>query len=234
MAYTVTKLITESYYLSGVVARALQTVSGDQISDGLDLLNGLLQIKFANERLIPYYKQYNFSAASGQEEYYIPQLIEVETFTFNIGPVRYSMQPMGRRQYFGSGRVDNITSLPFNWHAERELGGTRLYVYFKPSQDFPLIIHGKFALNNVALNDDLSLMLDGFYIQYLRFALAEFICSDYNIVFNPQSNSKLTELESIIADVSPPDLTLTKMSSLSNNTSLNWGDINLGLGWRPS
>ncbi len=231
MAYTTTQLITSAYYLSGIVSRELETVTGDQLSDGLNLLNLFIGVKSAQTRLIPYYTQYDFVAIQNQESYFIPNLIEVETFTFNIGPVRYSMQPVSRRPYFGAGRIDNIASLPFNWHLERGLGGSTLYVYFLPSDNFPMKIHGKFSLAAISLGQDLSTMLDVFYIDYLRHGLADYICGEYGTTFQPQAYKRFQELEQIIADVSPPDLTLSKISSLGDNQNISWADVNLGRGW---
>ena len=132
MAYTVTDLITRAFYLSQVVSRELEEVSGQQISDGLIWLNALLSLKSAHSRLIPYYTEYQFNAVIGQEVYFVPELVQPETLTFNIGPVRYSTQPVPRRAYQGSGRVDNITSLPFNWNFERTLGGANISLVFSP------------------------------------------------------------------------------------------------------
>jgi len=235
MAYTARQLITKSYYLSGIVARRLQSVSGNQLSDGLDLLNDLLAVKTVDQRLIPYYREYALTAVIGQEKYFIADLIAVETFTFNIGSVRYSTTPASRKQYFGTGRVDTIQSLPYNWHIERKLGGSDLYIYFLPNTNYPMKIWGKFGLTEVAdENVDLSLTYDKFYIEYLRYALAEYICADYNIMFQPQSAQKLKELEYTLIDLSPKDLTLQKFSTLQSDTGVNYADVNLGRGWRPA
>ena len=233
--YTVTKLITNGYYLSGILARNLQTITGDQIEDGLDLLNAWIAIKSANLRLIPYFTQFSFFATIGQERYFIPNLISVETFTFFIGPVRYSTLPQKRVTYFGSGRIENIDSLPFSWHLERTFGGAHLYIYFKPNVNYPLQILGKFQLCSVSLNQDLRKSLDQFYIEYLRYGLSEQICAEYNIPMQPQAYQRLREIEKIITDVSVPDLQMQKMSSLHEGGA--WGysyaDANLGRGWRP-
>lgn len=233
MAYTVTDLITRAFYLSQVVSRELETVSGQQLSDGLTWLNALLSLKSAYSRLIPYYNLYQFNAVIGQEEYFVPELIQAETLTFNIGPVRYSTQSQGRRAYQGSGRVDNITSLPFNWHAERALGGSNIFLYFIPDTNYPIKIWGKFGFTDVVLNQDLLLLYDEYYIDYLRYRLAQRICSEYGIPLQPQAMEELAELESSMTDVSPPDMSLTKYSSLQGTTGINWGDINIGRGWRP-
>lgn len=234
MAYTAVQLITRAFYLSQVVSRELETVSGQQVSDGLTWLNALLSLKSAKSNLIPYYSEYDLVAVPGQEMYFIPELIQAETMTFNIGPVRYSMAPTPRKSYFGSGRVDNISSLPFSWHAERLLGGSNVYLYFLPAGDYPMKIWGRFGFVNVTLETDLETTYDEFYIDYLRYRLAKRICSEFGIPMQPQAMQELDELESAITDVSPPDLTLTKWTSLGQDSSgINWGDINIGKGWRP-
>lgn len=234
MSYTVTKLITNAWYLSGVVARNLQVVTGDQMSDGLDLLNiSVLAVKSANTRLVPYFQQYNFNMVIGQEMYFVPNLIGIETMTFYIGTVRYSMLPQKRIQYWGSGRIDNIQSLPFSWDMQRTLNGSNVYVYFVPDQDYPSVIWGKFALADVALNQDLELTIDQFYIEYLRYALAEQMCTEYNLPFQPQNAKRLAELENIILTISPPDLSMQKLTALGMETGVNYADVNIGRGWRP-
>ncbi len=233
MAYTAQKLITRAWYLSGIVARELQTVTGDQITEGLDLLNALLAIKTANNRLIPYYDTVNFTGVIGQERYNIDNLINVESLTFNIGAVRYSMLEMDRVTYFGTPRVNNIQALPYSFHVERTLNGAYIYVYFTPQSNYPFEIVGKFSLDSVTLDQDLSLTLDAFYIEYLRYALAEYMCNDYNISLTPQVSKKLDDYEQIITDISPIDLTIQKLSTLQQNTSINYGDVNIGQGWRP-
>ncbi len=231
--YTVTKLITNSYYLSGVLARNLQTITGDQLEDGLDLLNGWLDIKTANVRLIPYFSQFDFTAVIGQEKYFIPNLVSVETFVFYIGPVRYSTLPQKRITYTGSGRIENIDSLPFAWHLERTLNGSNIYIYFLPNVNYPLRIWGKFALADVSLNQNLLLTVDRYYIEYLRYGLTEQICAEFNIPMQPQAYQRLKEIEKIITDISPPDLQMQKMSSLQEHTAYNYADVNIGRGWRP-
>ena len=231
--YTTTDLINRAFNLSQVVSRELEEVSGQQESDGLLWLNALLSLKSAYSRLIPYYQEYDFVATAGVEKYFVPNLVQPETLTFNIGPVRYSTMPQGRKAYFGTGRVDNITSLPFNWHFERLLGGSNIFLYFLPDAAYPIKIWGKFGFDNVQLGQDLLQLYDEYYIDYLRYRLAMRICSEYGIPMQPQAAAELQELEDAMMDVSPPDMTLTKYSSLQGQSGINWGDINIGRGWRP-
>lgn len=234
MAYTTTELITKAYYLSGIVAADFQTVSGAQLTRGLDLLNAYLAVKSANEKLVPYYQEFDLNAVVGQEKYFVDNLIAIESITFNIGTVRYPMSSTSRRQYFGDARVDNINSLPFNWRAERCLDGTNFYLYFFPADTYPLKIWGKFSFNTVTLGQDLSTVFDLFYLDYLRHGLAEYICSENNIMLQTEASKRLSEFEEIIMQVSPPDLSVSRLSTVGTaQGGLNWGDVNIGRGWRP-
>jgi len=233
MAYTAYQLITRAWYLSGIVARGLQQPSGEQVSDGLDLLNFLLDFKSSDINLIPYWTKYNFNLVQNQEVYNIQNLVAVESMTFNIGSIRYSMLDTTRKDYFGTGRVDNIASLPYNYHVERTLDGSKIYIYFLPQDNYPATIVGKFALNEVTLYQDISLTYDRFYIEYLRHALAEYMCNEYGVMLPPSVSQKLKEIIAKLRDVSPPDLSMDKMSYFRKQSSLNYADVNIGRGWRP-
>jgi len=234
MAITARQLITKSYYLSQIVARELQTVSGTQLADGLDLLNALLDVKGSDLRLIPYFRRDSFPTIAGQEEYFRPNLLAVETLTFNLGDVRFGMQEMSRREYFGTPRVDNVQSLPFQYRAERELGGTRLYLYFQPNGVYTVKLSGKFGLTQVTYDDDMSLTYDLYYIEYLRYALAEYICQDWGQTFPEPSRMKLEEMRKKLLDTNPPDLTIQKLGYFGDaRDTLDWQTINLTTGYFP-
>lgn len=233
MPYTVTDLITRAYYLSSVVTKDAETPSGDQLKDGLSMLNAVLAFKTANQRLIPYFTEYNFTAVIGQEKYFVPDLILGESLTFTLDTVRYSMILKTRREYFGSPRANDVLSLPGIYHIERELFGSNIYIYFLPDQQYIFTLKGKFSLSNVTLNQDLSITMDAFYIDYLRYALAEYICQEYNITFQQQAEKKLSEFESMLVDISPIDMSMVKFSSLQTKESLNYGQINIGKGYTP-
>lgn len=236
MAYPAQQLVAQAWYLSGIVARNLQGVTGDQGTDGLFLLNALLNWKTVELDLIPYWTYASFNAIPNQETYFIPNLFAIESLTFNIGVVRYPTDPLGRSQYFGSARVDNISSLPFSWYFNRQLDGGTIYLYFLPAGNYTIKYMGKFGLTNVTAQTDLLTVYDPAYIEYLRYALAEYMCSEYSIEFNQTSANILKKIQHQLQDVSPPDLAMRKTSILSSiqGSGINYGDVNLGLGYRPS
>lgn len=235
MAYTVTKLITNAFYSSGIVSLDFQTVSGSQLNTGLYLLNEILGEKFVENDKVPYYTKYDFNAVIGQEKYTIENLIEVESLVFFIDSVRYATQKIPRIQYFGSSRADNVQSLPYSWHLERELGGASIYLYFKPSQAFAMQIWGQFGLTDVALNQDLLLTYDQFYISYLKYALAQRLCFNYNYDVPIGVERQLLKLEMDISKcVSPLDLRMQKVSTLTGSGFISYSQVNLGKGWSVS
>jgi hypothetical protein len=250
MAYLAQTLISRSWYLSGIVARNLQTVTGDQINDGLLLLNSLLDFKQIETDLVPYWTYITMPCVPGQEYYFLPYVAAIESLTFNIDVLRYPMDSITRSHYYGSGRVDNIQTLPFNWNYNRELGGGNLSLYFLPQSAYILKMMVKLFLVDVQLNTDLTNIsqvglpytfinssnqgYDTSYIEYLRYALAEMMCSEYGILFNPESSKILKKYERKLMYISPPDLSIIKTSILQQGTGLNYGDINIGRGFRPS
>lgn len=232
MAYLTSTLLTRSYYLSGVVARELQTVTGSQLSDGLSLLNAFLNFKSTDLRLIPYFQRGTFNTVQGQEMYFVENLDYVDTLTFNIGPVRYSLQDMTRKEYFSTPRIDDVQSLPYCYRLERTLGGMNIFLYFVPADVYNMKITGKYSLSEVTLNQDLSLTYDLYFIEYLRHGLAQYICDDYGVTMPDGALRKLMEIEKKLLDVSPQDLVITKRSYFTKSPALDWQMINIP-GWQP-
>ncbi len=232
-AYTARQLITRAYYLSQVVSRQLQTVDGDQITDGLYLLNALLDYKSTDLRLIPYFTRYEFDTVINQEMYYIPGLIFIDSITFNIGTVRYSMRDMTRKEYFGSPRVDNIANLPFSYRPERVLDGMNIYMYFLPGGVYQVKLSGKFSFSEVTLDTDLSLTYDPYYIEYLRYELAKEICDEWGSTFPDAAMAKYEEMRKKLMEVSPADLSMTKVSYFTGRPGMDWQQANIGVGWWP-
>lgn len=232
MAYTTLQLINNAYYESRIVSRGFETVTGTQANDGLQFLNDLLQDKTVENDLVPYYQEHDFAAVAGQETYFIQDLISIDTFVFYIDSVRYQTENRTRREYFGTSRADNIQSLPGSWHVERCFGGANLYIYFKPNTNYPLTIWGQFRLAAVTINQDLSLTLDRFYINYLKFDLAARLCMEFGYSIPPGVATQLKRYEDSISKKSGPiDFRVGKLSTLQRRGGINYGQVNIGHGW---
>ena len=240
VAYTSRQLIIDAYYLSGIVGRNYEFTSGDEINDGLDRLNDFLQIKGAETKFIQYYDTYESNFVIGQEIYFIPNLVEIDTFTFFLTnpyqsattTVRFQMENLTRQEYFAYPRAEGVQSLPYTWHLERTLGGANIYVYFLPREPYLFQLTGKFALSNTALNQDLNQIYDGWYQTYLKYGLAIWLC-EWRSVVPPLSLVKTFEkMEQSLSTLSPFDFTLRKLDYFRSSGGLNWGDVNYGKGFR--
>lgn len=233
MAYPALELITRSYYLSQVVARDLQVVTGSQATDGLYLLNAFLDFKGTDIRAIPYFRRDTFDTEIGVEEYFIENLVYLDALTFNIGDVRFSLEETTRKEYFSGPRVDNIESLPYEYRVERELGGSRIFLYFVPNAVYQMKLSGKFDFDQVDFETDLSLYYDLFYIEHMRYNLANLICAEYGATFPEESQRMLSVYNKKIIEVSPPDLSIRSQSFFGNNPAWDWQMINLFKGYIP-
>lgn len=233
MAYTALKLITGAYYASGIRARDFETVSGSDVTDGLQFLNEIMQDDTTDYAMIPYYTKYEFDAVAGQQTYFIEDLIDVDTLVFFIDSVRYSMGRQSRKLYHGSPRAENIRSLPFNYEVDRCLGGANVNMYFLPDQDYPMELWGQFRLPVVtSLSFDLSTIFDQFYITYLRYFLAGRLCHEFNVDVPMGVTKQIAIHHKAIAKRSAPlDLTTTVISTVNGSMSLNYGQVNIGRGF---
>jgi hypothetical protein len=234
MAYTALELITEAYYLSGIVANTSQA-TGAQLSRGRNLLNGLLALKSSNVRLVPYATIQSFNTVIGQEAYTITNLISVDTLTYILsGTLRTPLTYVTPAEYFGVFRINGLTTLPSIYTVERVKGGAKIYIYPLVNAVYPVEIVGRFGLTAVSNSTDLSLTYDGDYIWYLTFALARYICLRSNVSCPPATLAEFMILDKQLTDRNPINLTYQKYSVFNRgNNSINYGIANLNNGWLP-
>lgn len=225
-------LITNAYYLSGLVARDEDNVQGSEGNDGLFWLNNLFDELSITTRHVPYIQHIQVALTPGQELYFVPNLARLDVASFNIGTVRYQMYRDNENHYWGAPRVDNIQALPFNYYSERYLDGTNVYLYFTPqSNTYVLNITGRFLLPNVLFTTDLDLTFDQFYQVYLMYELAGKLCGWNKISMAPSVQKDLDMYRNKLRDLNPLDVTITKIATLSKQDSISYAQANLGKGW---
>lgn len=226
------ELINRAWILSGIVARDLEPVSGSQGADGLFLLNALLSQQNITSKFVPYNDEQTFTAVIGQETYEIPNLITLYTLTFTKDGVRYPMQPMQRKRYFGTGRANNVNSLMYQYFFQRINGKGQIFMYFKPSEAFTVTMNGKFALLNVTVDEELNDTFDEFYQLYLMYELANFMAGWYNQLVPQVVQDKILEIRKELPDLNPLDLEPYNVSSLGAIDSISYANVNFP-GWVP-
>ena len=233
MTTTVTALVNNAYYASGIYSRGMETVSGADLNFGVEILNDLLAEKLIDDKMVPYYTTQTFTGVIGQEQYTVANLIEVDTLTFVIDTVRYPMRPDNRRDYFGTARANSVNSLPFQWHVERTLNGSDIFMYFKPVSAYTFEVWGKFGLAaTTSISQNLALVYDRYYLTYLKYQLAERLCAEFNFEVPMGVQSTLAKLTKQISKKSAVlDLELTNVTTLGRQSGLSYAQVNIGKGW---
>ncbi len=210
MVDTVTELITKAWNLSGIVAAQAETVSGDQLKEGLDHLNDFLALQNANSRIIPHTRVQQLTCVAHSEELFVEHLLSLDSLTLTEEkPSCYLLQSLpllGRKDYFNQ----NYPSFLRFYHLEKTKGGSLLFLSPTPDKAYSLKLVGKFGLTEVNPNDDLSAIFDRDYLLYLRYGLADYLCDLYNHPFS--AKGKLKEIERRLLDASPLDLSMEKIS----------------------
>ena len=233
MTYTAQQLITKAFFISGIAGHDFQTVTGPQLAYGLGALNDIIDDKQIETDMIPYTTTlYDFNSVPGQEMYFIPGLVQVDTLCFFIDTIRYSMSEVGRDVYFGSSRANNIDSLPVTFHAERCFNGTNIFLYFYPNIAYPMQLLGLFKLNEVTFNQDLSLTIERFYINYLGYSLANRLCIEYGYTIPQDVKMQLEWYEMNISKRSAPmDLKAKTINMFAPGNTISYAQVNLGGGF---
>lgn len=229
---TVLELLIKAWKTSGIVAADSETPDSAQTADGLYLLNELLSEMAIDGKSIPYRTHATESLVAGQEKYPIDNLASIDALTYNDGEVRFSLVRDGVKKYFNTPRVDNISSLPSHYYAERQNGGTDIYLYFQPSKNFTLNISGLYYLSSVTKATELDDAYDEFYQGYLRYKLAERMCELYNVPYPLER--RLEKLERKIDGLNSTDLLVRKSPLLKDGGFTNYGYANFTTGWYPS
>jgi len=236
MSYSLNQCITNAFYLSKVRSKDFQQIDGDDITVGLDLFNKVLAGMDSNQKMIPYYSEYEFPAIIGQEKYFIPKLVLPLTLTFNMQVVRFGTTNIGRKKYHGKTRVEGLIALPFEHTFERCLGGSNLFVQLLPCEPFLFKVWGRFGLENVTVADltsDLLLTFDLWYIDYLEMLTAKRICAYYGVEVNQSVQFFLDEISANVNDQNYIDLEPEKTNLYSTELYPNWVQIQLSRGFTP-
>jgi hypothetical protein len=206
------QLITNAYYLAGIIWIDGEIPTGQQINTGLNLLNGILGETSLDAVYISYFTHQQFVGVVGQEIYNIPGLIELSTMTFNIQDVRYQMTRMSINQYNGLARVNNLNSLPDRYYVERALNSSNIYVYPFPNQPYVFNMTGKFMVVPVTLDQVIDNTYDAYYCKWLTYRLGWELCQLYEKQMNPDAKTMLDGLERRINKNVGTDLSINKFS----------------------
>lgn len=125
-------------------------------------------------------------------------------------------------------------SLPGNNLVLTNLFGNNITVSTLGTQS---ALNGMTFNNFSTLNGPLSItynpqVFDPFYVNYLEYRLADRLCTAYNFETPAQVKVQLLKyMEMISKRSSPRDLSINKVSTMTEQNSINYAQVNLGDGW---
>lgn len=220
------ELIVRSMFLAGIGSRGFNQSDSQEAKDGLFFLRLIMKEKSITGDYIPYYSHLNGVFVPSQESYFIANLTSVETASYSIQGVRYSINNVNRDYYFGAPRVNNVPSLPYMYYWERTNGGAQIYFYFLPKENWQFQVTGKLDLQDVNYDDELNDFFDEWFQSYLMFELANRYCQFYLMTLNPSVAEQLEIFKVQLRTINPLDLTLQKTSTLSGYPTFNYALAN--------
>lgn len=234
MAVTALTMISNALNTAGIAGKEFRQMTDVESSDGLALLNYLLDEKTIDVSANAYYTTYNFNFVQGQEVYEIANLIYAESITFTINSVRFQLRQVGRDFYFSTPRANNIQSLPATWTQEPYKSGTKIYVYYLPNSAYNTQIVGKFGYSSVTKQTDMSAAYPLYYVRFLTIELARAMCIEWGYPILPALDSEYKRLSDLNKKRrSTLDLHTKKISTLGNTGGDFYAYANLTTGWYP-
>lgn len=204
------QLITQSYYLAGIIWIDGEIPTGQQINTGLNMLNGIISESALDAILILYFTHDTFTGQVGVETYNVPGLIELSALTFSQDEVRYQLSRKSINEYNAISRVNNLNSLPQSYYVERAMNSSNIYVYPFPNLPYEFQVTGKFMNSQVTLDEVIDNVYDGFYCKWLTYRLAYELCQLYEKEMSPNTKTQLDNLERRLNKAVGTDLTINK------------------------
>ena len=222
---TTQELIKDAYILSGVVAAEYEDLGSGKLSKGLEILNELIDYKTGVQTLNPYIVQYDLNVGPGlgingsSEQYFIPNLNEPDTATFQLGQVRFKLWPLPSKVYLGESRVNNLASLPSYVYFRRTKGGAYIFLYPFPNKVYPATVWGNFRVSSLDFFEVLEDIFEKYFIRYLRYALAKDLGEYWAISLPSNVLKKIDMMEKDLDKVSPIDLTANVIPTLNSRAN---------------
>ena len=181
---TVREFIRQSYRLT-TSHNPTVPLHGDDLKLGILVLNQLLQAYAANGLMLTIAKEVQLALTVGQQDIvvgpsnYVPtpditigRLANLDSAWLLLDGVTYPLIYESRDEFLASWKYDPLQGLPRFIVVFPDTEIVTLRLYPAPSQFFEFHMRGKFQLNELTSNDNMSI-LPQYYIRYLLYAVAK-------------------------------------------------------------
>lgn len=184
MVYTVRDFVTQSYRLT-TAHNPTVPLHGDDLKLGILILNQLLQSYASTGLMITIAKDASVNLSIGQREVVcgpasftptpdiiIGRLANLNSAWLLLDGVTYPLIDESRDEFLSAWKYDPLQGLPRFVIVYPDTAVVRLRLYPAPSQFFEFHMRGKFQLDELTANDDMS-SLPQYYMRFLLLAHAK-------------------------------------------------------------
>lgn len=232
---TVNDLIQRAYRVIGVKSDD-RNLSDYESTEGLDVLNELLDSYFADPYLIAYDAEVQFNLVVGQKSYEFSQLGTADVTSNKITHLKKCVLEYSDVSYpveitkdfidWDKRRVITRQGRPYQCYLQNENFKSLLIFNILPEQPYVCKIKAKFALDNVSLNTDLE-QVPVYYIRFLRYALARELSSSFpGAIWDQLREIRYSEALASIKSKSDKDLLQSASCAMISRTRNKYTGIN--------
>lgn len=204
VAQTVKKFVEDSYSLINASSPTVP-LHGDDMSKGVQYLNELIRSYSGTGLLLTVADTKTTVVGISQENVtfadpdYLPladipegRLANLENAWLELSGVTYPLNITNRNEFLAAYKYEPLQGLPRFAIVFPEVDVTRVRLYPAPSQAYEFFAYGKYELSYLTQNDNMAI-LPGYYLRYLRFALAKDIA-----MYKGRSDAWGEKLESML------------------------------------
>ena len=214
MAQTTRDFVRDTYRLISAHSPTVP-LHGDDQSKGLQYLNELLQSYGSTGLLISAPTTYSFAITAGQGEVVFTRggaygrLANPISLWLSLSGTDYPLEIRTKDWLESNYKYGPLQGLPLYAFFVQGLDESTIELYPAPSQGYTFNVYGKFEVPELTLNDTMA-NIPGYYIRFLRFALARDICSykGREEAWTPNLEAKYKEARKNMIAASPLDLRL--------------------------
>lgn len=208
---SVRQFVTNSYQMISASSPTVP-LQGSDLSFGILILNQLLNQYSATGLMITVSQQVDYMLNIGQgtitigDSSYVPtpdltppacpgRLANLLNAWVTLENVTYPLIDESRTEFFSSYKYATLQGLPRYVIVQPETNLTKFQVFPAPSQPYLVSIYGKWQLQSLTSNDDMS-SLPSYYYLYLQYALAKHLA-----VYKGRSDAWSPLLEQMFRDL---------------------------------
>lgn len=226
---TVRQFIADAYQLISANSPNT-TIPGRTQSQGLKIINVLLNQYSANGLMITVEKQVDYTIGIGQQfvtfgsAAYTPtpditsegRLALLYNAWLTLDGVTYPLIDEKRTEFYSSYKYEPLAGLPRYIIVVPQTNLTTCQIFPAPSQVYELSFFGKFQLQKLTLNDDLS-ELPTYYELFFQYAVAKYLAFSTG-----RSEAWTDKLESIYQKLETDVIAVTPMNLDININNESW------------